>query len=688
MSQKEETFLYQDTLPRLPIPPVEHTISSYLDSLKPILSPQELKVSTEVARKFNDPSITQTRPDALKNQSVAQILQNRLISYEKTQQFHWLEKWWEEAAYLTWREPLIINSNYWLTFETLPFAYDKLNNPEFENSCINLSRKEKGYLVVTDAGFGEFQIRLAAAVANRSLDFSEIISNQSYPTEKAAGKAICMNQYLNLFGITRIPRTQCDQISKYKGRVEHFIIMAKNQLFKIPFYTKCGQRLLDGDLESLIFEAIMQVEKLPPSEVQPPVGILTAGHRDRWSVGFSKLTSDINSISFNTIEEIKKSAFLISLEDYYSPDVGGFGSWQRLVKNCAKVGHNRWFDKHINYVIDRNGNLGLNGEHSPVDAVVPAKLYDYIIRSILKSPITKNAKSKSILRVLGFANAEIPSPQHLKFDNVDSEIYNMINETEVEIKKIESHSISDTFLFKGFGANFIKKSKIAPDAFVQIMLQLTYFRLYQEFAPTYESASTRMYNRGRTDTIRSLSQENKDFVLTMCSNDCSNEQKYKMLTKAAEKHVKTSRLAAQGLGIDRHILGLKYSYLKLAPLPNEPKFPKEIADLFFNDPAMSKSSFWKLSTSGLFPNNTLVHTCFGCVPFPKCYGMNYTIMPDYIKFSIETKRGPGYEGSDLYKFIDQLNNSFLDTKNTIEKALNVSLNKNDPYYGASKTSRL
>ncbi|PVU84639.1 hypothetical protein BB560_007298 [Smittium megazygosporum] len=667
MSQQQRTFANQTSLQRLPIPPVAHTLSQYLDSLRPLLKASDLAETRKIVNDFSTPLNRLQGSNSTSSHSVADILQMRLSAYDATQQFHWLEKWWEETAYLTWRAPLIINSNYWLTFESIPFAYDQIQDKSIENNAKLMSREEKRSLVVFDSGFGEFQIRLAAAVAKETL-----------PVERVGGKPICMNQYKGLFGVTRIPRTECDEIFKYKGTLTHFILMAKDQLFKIPLLSETGERLEIGDIEKDLFSAIEFCNSLNKSNMEPPVGLLTAGNRDRWSVAYAKLTCNPNSPSFKTISDIKTSAFVLSLEDFYSPKAGGQSSWQRLVKRGGKVGHNRWFDKHISYVVDRNGNLGANGEHSPIDAVVPAKLYNYVVTQINKNPFSKHQKSPCTQSLI----SSKPKFEHLKFGCLDSEIKSMISETEKEINALDNASASDNLTFKSFGSSFIKTGKVSPDAFIQMCIQLAYYRLHGEVVPTYESASTRAFRHGRTDTIRSLSQEMKDFVVGMCSNTTSDVQKYQLMAATAKKHVLTSRLASNGLGVDRHLLGLRYSFLKLASLRDEPKFPTEIAARLFNDSAMSNSSTWKLSTSGLFPNKTLVFTGFGCLPMPKCYGMNYTIMPDFIKFGIETKCGPEFSASSLDGFVDALVSSLEESRSLIER-----IQKNHPELLANKDKK-
>lgn len=63
-----------------------------------------------------------------------------------------------------------------------------------------------------------------------------------------------------------------------------------------------------------------------------------------------------------------------------------------------------------------------------------------------------------------------------------------------------------------WGKGLIKRCKISPDAFVQIALQLAYYKEANCFAQTYEASMTRLYLNGRTETVRSLSQEMVDFV--------------------------------------------------------------------------------------------------------------------------------------------------------------------------------
>lgn len=108
-------------------------------------------------------------------------------------------------------------------------------------------------------------------------------------------------------------------------------------------------------------------------------------------------------------------------------------------------------------------------------------------------------------------------------------------------------------VFHHFGKDFPKSEKLSPDAFVQMALQLAYYRcappapcprrrlgawrvgdgwrrgslpvgvlsplshprIYKQACATYESASLRMFHLGRTDTIRSASVDSLAFVKAM-----------------------------------------------------------------------------------------------------------------------------------------------------------------------------
>lgn len=61
-------------------------------------------------------------------------------------------------------------------------------------------------------------------------------------------------------------------------------------------------------------------------------------------------------------------------------------------------------------------------------------------------------------------------------------------------------------------------AKLSPDAYVQMALQLAWYETLGSFTPTYETALTRLFQNGRTETIRTLTTDSCNWVRSMVNN--------------------------------------------------------------------------------------------------------------------------------------------------------------------------
>ena len=138
-------------------------------------------------------------------------------------------------------------------------------------------------------------------------------------------------------------------------------------------------------------------------------------------------------------------------------------------------------------------------------------------------------------------------------------------------------------LHKGFGKEFIKKCNVSPDAFIQMALQLAYFRDIGRHHLTYEASMTRLFREGRTETVRSCSIESAEWVKSMVDPKANKEKRLKLFRNACEYHVKQYRDSMSGKGVDRHIFCL---YVVSKYLELDVPFLKEVI-----------SEPWRLSTS-------------------------------------------------------------------------------------------
>ncbi|PNJ41533.1 CPT1C isoform 6, partial [Pongo abelii] len=92
-------FSYQRSLPRQPVPSVQDTVRKYLESVRPVLSDEDFDWTAVLAQEF------------LRLQASLLQWYLRLKSWWAS---NYVSDWWEEFVYLRSRNPLMVNSNYYM----------------------------------------------------------------------------------------------------------------------------------------------------------------------------------------------------------------------------------------------------------------------------------------------------------------------------------------------------------------------------------------------------------------------------------------------------------------------------------------------------------------------------------------------------------------------------------------------
>lgn len=200
---------------------------------------------------------------------------------------------------------------------------------------------------------------------------------------------------------------------------------------------------------------------------------------------------------------------------------------------------NRWFDKGITLIVENNGRAGMMGEHSPVDALVPSIVADYSLSADIESD-TEWAP----LEPFESATASSAPRGWERLDwEIDDHIVQECVQAENRAKAVIADSDDDVLLFAHYGTDWIKgkgkpltfsvchkllmsfapghKAVLPPDAYIQMAMQLAWYRTRGTFTATYETALTRLFLHGRTETIRTLTKESRQFVLAMCDKSTS-----------------------------------------------------------------------------------------------------------------------------------------------------------------------
>jgi carnitine O-palmitoyltransferase 1, liver isoform len=129
----------------------------------------------------------------------------------------------------------------------------------------------------------------------------------------------------------------------------------------------------------------------------------------------------------------------------------------------------------------------------------------------------------------------------------------------------------------------MKTCRLSPDAYIQMALQLAYYRDYGKFSLTYEASMTRLFREGRTETVRPCTIESAAWVKSMEDKNATSEEKVHLLREACKRHQQGYVDAMCGRGVDRHLFCL---YVVSRYLEIDSPFLKEVL-----------SEPWKLSTS-------------------------------------------------------------------------------------------
>uniref|UniRef100_A0A673KGY9 Carnitine O-acetyltransferase n=1 Tax=Sinocyclocheilus rhinocerous TaxID=307959 RepID=A0A673KGY9_9TELE len=593
-------------LPKLPVPPLQQTCEHYLAALTPIMDPEELNHTRKLLEEFQKPG------------GVGERLQKGLEQRAKKME-NWLSDWWLQTAYLDYRMPVVVHSSPGVVLPRMEFS-DR-----------------------------QGQMRYAAKLIAGVLDFKSMIDNETLPVEYLGGKPLCMNQYYQVLSSCRIPGTKRDTVVNYtldKRPPTHITVVHNFQFFVLDVYNSDGTPLT-------VDQIYIQLEKIWNSSLQTnkePIGILTSNHRNSWGKAYNNLIKD--KTNKESVRAIQKSIFTVCL-DAPMPRVS-----DDMYRTCAGVqmlhgggsrwnSGNRWFDKTLQFIIGEDGTCGLIYEHAPAEGPPIVSLIDHVVEYMKKSEMIFH----SLFALPTFRLTVLLDKQHGSMLNVESLrvslllLCSMVHDLDMKVS-----------VFSHFGKDFPKSQKMSPDAFIQISLQLAYYRIYKRCCPTYESASLRMFRLGRTDTIRSTSIDSDKFVKAM---DDPNTEKVALLDKAVKAHRAYTDMAIRGQAIDRHLLGLKLQAIEdLAALPE-----------IFMDTSYAVVLHFNLSTSQV-PAKTNCVMCFGPV-VPDGYGVCYNPMDTHINFAVSAF--DSCQDTNAARLAQALEDALLDIKTLLEQTPKAKL---------------
>uniref|UniRef100_A0A8C7DH96 Carnitine O-acetyltransferase b n=1 Tax=Oncorhynchus kisutch TaxID=8019 RepID=A0A8C7DH96_ONCKI len=557
---------FSSLVPAQPVPPLAQTLQGYLRALEPLIPEEELVHTRKNIQKFCGEG------------GLGPQLQEGLERRARHSN-NWISDWWVQWAYLESRQPLPVHSN----------------------PAISLPKRDfsdwRGQLV--------FASKLIAA----ALDFKNVVDNGRLPVEYMRGQPLCMELFPLLFSSCRIPGRKHDTITHH-SRARHITVVRNYQFFQMDVYNSDGSRMT----ESQIHAQLLRIRAESWKTDKEPMGILTSEHRQTWGQAYSRLLKD--KLNKESVRAIEKGLFTLCLD---SP-VMRVSDDKYSSRMAAQILHgggthsnsgNRWFDKTLQFVVGEDGSWGLLYEQATAEG--EGLIYFCCITCAITYCIKKPDPKKTPL-------IPLQMPKKLYF-NIDREIKRDIEHAKQNLDILINDLDIRCFNFQRFGKELPKQHNLSPNAFIQVALQLAYYKVHNEVCASCDIASQRMFRGGRTDYIRSPTNQMLKFVLNF--DDPSISVRSILLNKMYYYyHRESDQSALKGQSIDRHLLGLK-----LQAIEEGLSVPR-----LFMDTAYGLATHWKLRT-GQVPANTDSVMCFGPL-VPDGYAVCYNPQSDHVHFSV------------------------------------------------------
>ncbi|KAF2752898.1 acyltransferase ChoActase/COT/CPT [Pseudovirgaria hyperparasitica] len=510
--------------------------------------------------------------DFVRPGGVGETLQSRLQARREDPNVrNWIFDWWNSTAYMSYRDPVVPYVSYFYSHRD--------------------DRKRRD------------PAKRAAAITTAALEFKRQVDMKELEPEYMKKLPIAMSSYKWMFNACRLPIKPEDHSVKYDFEEhKHIIVVRKNQFFKVPTEID-GKQLNTSELEQQFRKIYEKAEKASP------VGILTSQNRDIWAEVRERLIS-VSESNKAALEDIQSSAFLVCLDDAKPVTLE-----ERARQFWHGDGSNRWFDKPLQFIVNDNGTSGFNGEHSEMDGTPTHRLNDTVNFLILNNKLDFDNPS---------VRSNLPDPRPIRFE-LDSKLQEDIEDARKHFEsQIGAHDLK-VQAYQGYGKGLIKKFKCSPDGYVQMVIQLAYHKMYGKNRPTYESAATRRFRQGRTETSRSVSDESVAFCDAMADPKVSPDECAKLFRAALKAQGEYITAASDGKGVDRHLFGLKKCLKEGEELP-----------AIYKDPAFAYSSSWYISTSQL--SSEYFNGYGWSEVIPDGWGIAYMINENSLNFNIVSKK--------------------------------------------------
>ncbi|GMI19538.1 hypothetical protein TeGR_g3379 [Tetraparma gracilis] len=575
-------YANEPALPSLPVPSLEETLATLQDST--------LAVATDAEKPQLRKDLASFAADG------GAALQALLLARaERLAGSSWLQEWWNTQGYLIPRDPVPVNVSYFFQFKDDGSAAD---------GCAR-----------------------AAALLFRAGEFRKRVVTGTLEADALGKKRapLCAAAWKYMFNGLRLPKSGHDEFVMHDPALHnHVAVMCEGVIFSFDFVDENHDPLPVAALECLLRSCAAQAKAAGESAAgKPPcVGVLSSQERDAFAGDYEHLLTVHPSVPAS-MDILASAALLVNL-DSLSPVSNKCAS--PVFWHGKSPSPNRYFDKPVQIIVAENGKAGLLGEHAMMDGMPMVRLADYIASaSYAEVAAAKPAAPWVQPEMAAGVPRQIFEPEAVAAMGADAALGKAVERAKASFEKLTGEQELEPVTYAGYGASYMKASKISPDAFVQMAIQLATTRLFGKSVGTYEASQVRTFRHGRTETTRSCSTASVRFAAAMRGGGQPPEVKAELLRQAARRHVEYLGKAGAGKGVDRHMFGLS---MLQTPGTQRPAL--------FDNPAFKRAKTWTVSTSHL-THPKFDNWGWGEV-VPDGVGVAYSIHPGKCVFNVTARR--------------------------------------------------
>ncbi|MDW7671712.1 MAG: choline/carnitine O-acyltransferase [Bacillota bacterium] len=342
-------YTYQDSLPKLPLPPLEQTCAKLLDWSRVFLSDSEFSQTRKAVDHFQSP------------EGFGPVLQHHLNDLAVNPAFqNWLEPLWAES-YLRNPSGLPLGSNVAYLLDKPP-GTQAMPLPEY----------------------------LAALIA-ALFEFNALILNEALDIDYQGKNPLCMTQYKTLISTTRIPG-ETEDAYVIKPDTSHVMLIHRGHYYRLDVMDDNGQLLSPARL----LQAIQAILTAPKTVNSLAVGSLTTLPRKEWAHLRNHLAA-LTPENAHGLREVE-TALAVFVVDDPRP----LNEAQQFKELLVGESWNRWYDKSLQFIVSETGEWGINYEHSGVDGTTLGRMISFLFRQMAPFQSTAGGEAPPVQEITFF----------------------------------------------------------------------------------------------------------------------------------------------------------------------------------------------------------------------------------------------------------------------------------------------